>query len=151
MLNQTQKVLSKYEVEMDQLKYSPHQLLTMASLIEEEATEQVDRHKISSVFYNRIKEGMPLQTDPTVLYAQGKHKERVYYKDLEVDSPYNTYKVTGLPPSPIANAGDMSIEAALYPEETEFLFFLATAEGEVLFSKSLDEHNKKKAEHISNN
>lgn len=151
MLNQTQKVLSKYEVEMDQLKYSPHQLLTMASLIEEEATEQVDRHKISSVFYNRIKEGMPLQTDPTVLYAQGKHKERVYYKDLEVDSPYNTYKVTGLPPSPIANAGEMSIEAALYPEETEFLFFLATAEGEVLFSKSLDEHNQKKAEHISNN
>jgi UPF0755 protein len=151
MLNQTKKVLGKFEVEMVELKYSPHELLTMASLIEEEATEQVDRHKISSVFYNRIEEGMPLQTDPTVLYAQGKHKERVYYKDLEVDSPYNTYKVTGLPPSPIANAGEMSIEAALYPEETEFLFFLATAEGEVLFSKSLDEHNQKKAEHITNN
>lgn len=151
MLNKTQEVLGQYREEMENKKYTPHQLLTMASLIEEEATELVDRHKISSVFYNRIEQGMPLQTDPTVLYAQGKHKSRVLYEDLEVDSPYNTYKVTGLPPSPIANAGAMSIEAALYPEETDFLYFLATAEGEVLFSKSLEEHNQKKAEHITNN
>ena len=64
---------------------------------------------------------MPLQTDPTVLYAQGKHKEKVLYKDLEVSSPYNTYQHTGLPPGPIANAGKVSIEAALEPEETNYL------------------------------
>ncbi|MFD2446158.1 endolytic transglycosylase MltG [Bacillus sp. CGMCC 1.16607] len=150
MLEKTKESIDPYMVDMEEKGFTPHKLLTMASLIEEEASEQVDRHKISSVFYNRIEKGMPLQTDPTVLYAQGKHKEKVYYKDLEVDSPYNTYKVTGLPPSPIANAGVMSIEAALFPEETDFLFFLANAEGEVLFSKTLEEHNEKKAEHITN-
>lgn len=150
MLEKTVKVIAQYSDEMEKQKYTPHKLLTMASLIEEEATAQVDRHKIASVFFNRIEVGMPLQTDPTVLYAQGKHKTRVLYEDLEVDSPYNTYKVTGLPPSPIANAGTMSIEASLYPEETDYLYFLATPEGEVLFSKTLDEHNQKKAEHITN-
>jgi UPF0755 protein len=151
MLEKTNEVIKQYAVELEDSEYTPHKLLTMASLIEEEATQQVDRHTIASVFYNRIDEGMPLQTDPTVLYAQGKHKSRVLYKDLEVDSPYNTYKVTGLPPSPIANAGAMSIEAALYPEETDYFYFLATAEGKVLFSKTLDEHNQKKAEHITKN
>jgi UPF0755 protein len=151
MLEKTAKVLSQYSVEMEEQKYTPHRLLTMASLIEEEATEQVDRHLIASVFFNRMQVGMPLQTDPTVLYAHGKHKTRVLYEDLEVDSPYNTYKVTGLPPSPIANAGTMSIEASLFPGESDYLYFLATAEGEVLFSKTLNEHNQKKAQHISNN
>jgi UPF0755 protein len=151
MLEKTAEVLSQFEDEMVKQQYTPHELLTMASLIEEEATEQVDRHTIASVFFNRIKEGMPLQTDPTVLYAKGEHKSRVLYEDLEIDSPYNTYKVKGLPPSPIANAGEMSIEATLYPEETAYFYFLATGEGDVLFSKTLEEHNQKKAEHISNN
>ena len=122
----------------------------MASLVEEEATEKVDRAKIASVFYNRLDKGMPLQTDPTVLYAKGEHKDRVFYKDLEIDSPYNTYKVKGLPPGPIANAGEMSIKAVLEPEKTKYLYVLATPEGEVLYSKTLDEHNVKKAEHITN-
>jgi UPF0755 protein len=94
---------------------------------------------------------MPLQTDPTVLYAQGKHKERVLYEDLEVDSPYNTYKHKGLPPGPIANAGKDSIEAAINPSETKYLYFLATSGGDVIFTKTLDEHNAAKAEHITNN
>ncbi|OCA91203.1 hypothetical protein A8F94_04910 [Bacillus sp. FJAT-27225] len=151
MLNKTQSVLAQYSESSTEKNMSPHQLLTMASLIEEEATEQVDRHKISSVFYNRIDAGMPLQTDPTVLYAQGKHKERVLYEDLEVDSPYNTYKHPGLPPGPIANAGKMSIEAALNPEKTDFYYFLAAKDGKVYFSKTLQEHNKLKAQHITNN
>jgi UPF0755 protein len=151
MIEKTVEVVTQFSGEMEEQNYTPHKLLTMASLIEEEATEQVDRHKIASVFYNRLEEDMPLQTDPTVLYAQGKHKSRVLYEDLEVDSPYNTYKVTGLPPSPIANAGVMSIEATLFPEETDFFYFLATPEGEVLFSRTLAEHNQKKAEHITNN
>jgi UPF0755 protein len=150
MLKQTQKVVAAYSVESQEMQLSIHQLLTMSSLIEEEATKMADRKKISSVFYNRIEQGMPLQTDPTVLYAQGKHKERVLYEDLEVDSPYNTYKYKDLPPGPIANAGKESIEAALQPDETNFLYFLATGEGDVLFSLTLDEHNRKKAEHITN-
>ncbi|WP_077214066.1 endolytic transglycosylase MltG [Bacillus dakarensis] len=148
MLDKTSDVVNQYSSQMAEREFTPHELLTMASLIEEEATQQVERDQISSVFYNRLGLGMPLQTDPTVLYAQGEHKERVLYKDLEVDDPYNTYKNTGLTPGPIANAGVSSIEAALKPAQTDFLYFLATASGEVLFSKSLAEHNQKKAQHI---
>jgi len=150
MLDKTRNVLSDYTEESDKKKLSIHQLLTMSSLVEEEATKKADRKMIASVFYNRMKKGMPLQTDPTVLYAQGKHKDKVLYEDLEVDSPYNTYKNTGLPPGPISNAGKMSIEAALEPAETDFYYFLATADGDVIFTKTLDEHNQEKAKHISN-
>ncbi|WP_434092113.1 endolytic transglycosylase MltG [Peribacillus frigoritolerans] len=150
MLKKTDETLQAYEGQMDKNDYSVHEMLTFASLVEEEATAQVDRGKIASVFYNRIEEDMPLQTDPTVLYAKGSHKSRVYYKDLEVKSPYNTYKNKGLPPGPIANAGTTSIDAVLKPEKTDYLYFLATPEGEVLYSKTLDDHNNKKAEHISN-
>lgn len=149
MLNQTRKVVLAYSEESKKKNLSVHQLLTMASLVEEEATEKADRKTIASVFYNRMKIGMMLQTDPTVLYAQGKHKERVLYEDLEVDSPYNTYKNTGLPPGPIANAGKASIEASLEPEKTDYYYFLATSDGDVIFTKTLEEHNKEKAKHIT--
>ncbi|MFE4238669.1 endolytic transglycosylase MltG [Peribacillus butanolivorans] len=150
MLKKTEETLQAYETQMNKKDYSVHKMLTFASLVEEEATAQVDRGKIASVFYNRIKKDMPLQTDPTVLYAKGSHKSKVLYKDLEVKSPYNTYKNKGLPPGPIANAGTTSIDAVLKPEKTDFLYFLATPEGEVLYSKTLDDHNIKKAEHITN-
>jgi UPF0755 protein len=150
MLDKTRTVLSDYTEKSKEKKLSIHQLLTMASLVEEEATGKVDRKTIASVFYNRMKQGMPLQTDPTVLYAEGKHKEKVFYKDLEVNSPYNTYKNTGLPPGPIANSGRVSIEAALEPNQTDYYYFLATADGNVIFTKTLAEHNQKKAEYISN-
>nr|WP_309099820.1 endolytic transglycosylase MltG [Fredinandcohnia onubensis] len=152
MLEQTDKILVKYVGLMEGNKYidSTHKLLTMASLIEEEATAQTDREQISSVFYNRLDDGMPLQTDPTVLYALGEHKKRVLYDHLEVNSPYNTYKNQGLTPGPIANAGESSLSAALNPAETDYLYFLAAPTGEVYYSKTLDEHNAKKAQYITN-
>jgi UPF0755 protein len=150
MLDKSQVVLADYIEAGKEKNLTVHQILTMASLIEEEATENADRKKISSVFYNRMEKGMMLQTDPTVLYAQGRHKDRVVFKDLEVNSPYNTYKHTGLPPGPIANAGKTSIEAALEPEKTDYYYFLATPEGEVIFTKTLQEHNQEKTKHISN-
>jgi UPF0755 protein len=150
MIAQTDDVLAQYKSSMTDREFTAHKLLTMASLIEEEATEKADRGKISSVFYNRIDEGMPLQTDPTVLYALGEHKSRTVYKDLEVDSPYNTYKVAGLPPGPIANAGLSSIEAALQPEDTNYYYFLASSNGSVYYSETLEEHNEKKAKYITN-
>lgn len=151
MLQKTDEILQDDEVRigMGNRDLTPHQLLTMASLIEAEATMQTDRDYISSVFYNRLDVGMPLQTDPTVLYALGEHKDRTLYEDLEVDSPYNTYKNQGLPPGPIANAGLTSIQAALNPAETEFYYFLATPDGEVLFNETLEEHNIDKNEHIT--
>jgi UPF0755 protein len=151
MVKKMDEVIATYIPRLQEKKISVHRFVTLASLIEEEATEQTDRAKISSVFYNRIEQNMPLQTDPTVLYALNEHKDRVLYEDLEVDSPYNTYQNKGLPPGPIANAGDVSFEAVLSPEETDFLYFLATKEGEVIFTKTLEEHNKEKNKHIINN
>lgn len=148
MLEKTVEVVGKYASAMEEKKFTPHQLLTMSSLIEAEATEKADRKKIASVFYNRLHIGMPLQTDPTVLYALGTHKERVYYEDLKVNSPYNTYIHKGLPPGPIASPGEMSIQAALEPEQTKYLYFLATPEGEVIFTNTLEEHNREKAKYI---
>jgi UPF0755 protein len=149
MLDKTESVLDEYMIQIEEKEMTVHQLLTLASLIEEEATEQVDRNQIASVFYNRMNIGMPLQTDPTVLYAKEEHQAKVYYKDLEIDDPYNTYKYPGLTPGPIANAGVTSIEAALAPAQTDFLYFLAAPDGQVYFSTTLDEHEEKKAEHIT--
>ena len=149
MLDKSKSVLDEYMIQIEEKEMTVHQLLTLASLIEEEATEQVDRNQIASVFYNRMNTGMPLQTDPTVLYAKEEHQAKVYYKDLEIDDPYNTYKYPGLTPGPIANAGVTSIEAALAPAQTDFLYFLAAPDGQVYFSTTLDEHEEKKAEHIT--
>ena len=148
MIKKMSEVVGNYLPQLEEKNVSVHWFLTMASLIEEEATEKADREKISSVFYNRLEKKMPLQTDPTVLYALGQHKDRVLYKDLEVDSPYNTYQNEGLPPGPIANAGEISFNAALSPEKTDYLYFLATKEGEVIFTKTLEEHNIEKNKHI---
>lgn len=150
MIEKMNEVVVKYIPQLLEREMSIHQFVTMASLIEEEATEKADREKISSVFYNRLEQDMPLQTDPTVLYSLGEHKDRVLYKDLEVVSPYNTYKNKGLPPGPIANAGESSFKATLSPENTDYLYFLATKEGEVIFTKTLEEHNNEKNKHITN-
>ncbi|MFJ7974955.1 endolytic transglycosylase MltG [Peribacillus sp. NPDC096379] len=150
MLKKTEEVLAQYKDELDEQHFTNHTMLTLASLIEEEATAKVDRDMISSVFFNRMKIDMPLQTDPTVLYAKGQHQDKVLYKDLEVNSPYNTYKNKGLTPGPIANAGTMSIEAALNPATSDYLYFLATSTGEVVFAKTLDQHNQNKAKYITN-
>lgn len=148
MINKTDEVIKEYNVEISNTDWTIHQVLTFASLVEEEATASVDRNMIASVFYNRMEVGMPLQTDPTILYALGQHQDVVLYKDLEVESPYNTYKYTGLTPGPIANAGKTSIEAVLFPAESDYYYFLATPKGEVLYSKTLAEHNEKKAKYL---
>ncbi|MFC5591094.1 endolytic transglycosylase MltG [Sporosarcina soli] len=128
---------------------SVHWLLTFASLLEEEATAQSDRETIASVFYNRLDIDMPLQTDPTVLYALGAHKDRVLYADLEVADPYNTYKNKGLPPGPIAGAGKSSLEAVVAPAETNYLYFLADKEGVNHFTDSYDQHLKNRDRYLS--
>ena len=148
MLDETEKVYNEYMAQATEKGFTFHELLTLSSLIEEEATAKVDREKISSVFYNRLAISMPLQTDPTVLYAMGKHKDRVLYKDLEIVSPYNTYQNTGLPIGPISNSGISSVEAALNPKDTNYLYFLANKDGEVFFAEDFDEHKRLKEQHI---
>ena len=121
--------------------YSFHQLLTLASMIQKESRKLYEMPQISSVFYNRIKKRMYLASDPTVVYALGKsYKNRVYYKDLEIKSPYNTYRRLGFPPTPIASPGTKAFFAACNPDTTPYLFFVAKPDGSHHFSKTYDEH-----------
>lgn len=119
------------------------QVWTLASIIEAEAARPEERRQISSVFWNRLRLGMRLESDPTVLYALGRNPGRVLYVDLEVDSPYNTYRSAGLPPGPICSPGRASLVAAVYPDSTRSdLFFVARGDGSHVFSRSLGEHNR---------
>lgn len=117
-----------------------HDTITLASLIEREARVPKDRPLISAVLRNRLTQKMRLEVDATVLYALGKHKARVLYSDLEVDSPYNTYRNFGLPPGPIANPGMDAIKAAIHPAAVDYLYYVAKLDGSHVFSKTFDEH-----------
>jgi len=116
--------------------------LKLASLVEWEAKHDEERRLIAGVLLNRLRKGMKLECDATLQYVLPQHKERITYKDLEIDSPYNTYKVKGLPPTPICNPGLPSIEAALNPEDTPFLFYVARPDGYHIFSLTAEEHFK---------
>lgn len=140
MLQATASNVTPYFEYLENNEKSVHWLLTFASLLEKEATAQSDRETIASVFYNRLAEDMLLQTDPTVAYAHGEHLDRTYYKDLEIDDPYNTYKYKGIPPGPIATAGKSSIEAVIDPSNTKYLYFLAGKDGVNHFSETYEEH-----------
>ncbi|ARK26364.1 hypothetical protein SporoP37_16185 [Sporosarcina sp. P37] len=148
MVEATVQNVIPYQGYLKEKEKSAHWLLTFASLLEKEATEQSDRETIASVFNNRLEQGMPLQTDPTVLYALGEHKSRVLNEDLKVDNVYNTYQNKGLPPGPIANAGTASIQAVVEPSKTKYLFFLADKDGKNHFTKTYEEHLKNKAKYI---
>lgn len=127
-------------------------VLTLASIVEKETGVEEERKRIAGVFLNRLKNGIALQTDPTVIYAitKGKHKNdgqgplgrRLLSKDLEIDSPYNTYKYPGLPPGPIANPGRAAIEAVIDPEHHDFIYFVADGTGGHIFAATLEEHNR---------
>ncbi len=121
---------------------SVHEILTMASLVEKEAKAYNEREFISSVFHNRLRKGMKLDCDPTVRYAVKKFTGPITVSDLKSDSPYNTYRRGGLPPTPICSPGRESIMAAMYPMKSEYLFFVAKNDGSHHFSKTLKEHNE---------
>ncbi len=122
------------------------QLLTLASIIEKETGVARERADVAAVFINRLEKGMKLQTDPTVIYALTKGKKdlgrQLYRKDLNVESPYNTYKYYGLPPGPICNPGRDAIFAAINPSDADYLYFVATGIGGHHFAHNLQEHNK---------
>jgi len=121
---------------------SAHALLTLASLIEKETAVGSERARVASVFRNRLNKNMKLDCDPTVRYATRKFTGRIGYRDLAYDSPFNTYLYRGLPPTPICSPGLASIEAALSPETTDYLYFVSRNDGSHYFSKTLKEHNR---------
>lgn len=127
------------------LGFTKHEVLTIASLIEREAYNDEERARIAGVIYNRIKIGMPLQIDASVIYAKGKgreHQVKVLLNDLKIEDPYNTYVIKTLPPGPIASPGKKSIEAALNPETHDYYYYVMGENGHD-FSKTFDEHVKK--------
>ena len=127
------------------------EMMTLASLVERESKAATDRDKIASVIYNRLNIGMKLQIDATVLYALGEWKDRVLYSDLEVDSPYNTYRYAGLPVGPIASAGKASIEAAINPATTDYIYYVLKGDGsgEHNFAEDAATFEQYKAEYLN--
>lgn len=127
-----------------EIQLSIRDVVTLASLIEKETSSRDERFLISSVFHNRLKIGMPLACDPTIVYVlqkENRYTGRLRWKDLKLDSPYNTRIYKGLPPGPICSPGIASIEAALYPDNTDYLYFVAKDSRSHYFSKTLKEHN----------
>ena len=151
MVAKTDEVMSKYYDKILASDYTLQEIMAMASLIEKEGTKLEDRKKISSVFHNRIKENMKLQTDVSVQYALGEHKEALSLEDLEVDSPYNLYQNYGVGPGPYNSPSEDAIVAALEPEKTDYLYFLADIHTkEIYYAKTYEEHLELKAKYIDN-
>ena len=128
---------------------SIHDIVTMASIIEKEVAVKDDMAIVSGILYKRMEIGMRLEVDSSVNYVSGKSDPSVTYVDLQIDSPYNTYKYDGLPPGPICNPGLQAIQAAVYPGTSSYLFYLNRQDtGETIFSKNFDEHIRNKNKYL---
>jgi UPF0755 protein len=125
---------------LDTLKMTRHELVTLASIVEAEVRYPPDREYVSAVYHNRLRRRMPLQADPTVLYAHGRRLPRVWERHLQIASPYNTYRNPGLPPGPIGQPGKASLLAALYPKSVGYLYFVAQPDGKHVFSETYKQH-----------
>jgi len=125
---------------LDSLHLSRQQLVTLASIIQAEVRYAPDREYVSAVYHNRLRHGMKLDADPTVIYAYGRRLKRVYDKNLRIRSPYNTYLHAGLPPGPISQPDTASLRAALYPAPVPFVYFVAQPDGKHIFSVTFAEH-----------
>ena len=122
-----------------------HRIVTMASIIEKETAVPAERPLVASVYYNRLQKSIALDADPSVIYAellQGNYQGALHHADMQIPSPYNTYRHAGLPPGPIANPGKSSLEAAMHPAQTDYYYFVSNGNGQHRFASSLEEHNR---------
>jgi UPF0755 protein len=143
MVEQLKQVLTaEWEQRAKEMHMTMHEVLTLASVIEKETGAGEERPQISSVFHNRLKKKIPLQSDPTVIYGLPNYDGNIHKKDLSHPSPYNTYRWAGLPPGPIASPGALSIQAALFPVSSSYLYFVSKNNGTHQFSATLVEHNR---------
>ena len=140
----THEFIARWQPEWDgrlaELNMTRHEIVTLASIIEAEVRYRPDRPYVSAVYHNRLKRGMALQADPTIIYAHGRRLRRVWEKQLQIRSPYNTYLNPGLPPGPITQPSDSSLIAALYPAPIGYLYFVAQPDGKHIFSASYADH-----------
>ncbi len=140
MLNQMETILDQYKDDIAKLNFSVHEFLSFASLVEREALFDEDRPMIAGVFHNRLASEMPLESDISVLYALQRTGIHVTYDDLEVESLYNTYKYAGLPVGPISNVSEITIQSCINYSTHDYYYFYATQTGEVLYAKTIEEH-----------
>ena len=140
----THEFIARWQPEWDgrlgELNMTRHEIMTLASIIEAEVRYRPDRPYVSAVYHNRLRRGMALQADPTIVYAHGRRLRRVWERQLQIHSPYNTYLHTGLPPGPITQPSDSSIIAALYPAQIGYLYFVAQPDGKHIFSSTYADH-----------
>ncbi|MFZ3057622.1 MAG: endolytic transglycosylase MltG [Minisyncoccales bacterium] len=148
LINFDDKITSDLKKEIKNQNKTLFEIITMASMIEKEVKTMEDKKIVSGILWKRMNSGMRLQVDATVLYAQNKEGLKVYTKDTQIDSPYNTYKNDGLPLGPISNPGIDSIIAAVYPTKTAYYYYLSAPDGKTIFSKTLEEHNNNRIKYL---
>jgi len=142
------KKLAPYRNEISGAGLTLSETVIMASLIEKEVKTKKDKELVSGILWKRLKAGIPLQVDATITYITGKKTIKISKEETQIDSPYNTYKYLGLPIGPICNPGLESILAVVYPESSEYWYYLSIPDGETIFSKTLEEHNYAKAKYL---
>lgn len=148
LFNFKMKIVEPYNDAIAMSGRSLDDIIILASIIEGEVQSDDDRARIADLLLRRLAAGMPLQVDSTVNYVTGKSSPSASYEDIAIDSPYNTYRMSGLPPGPISNPGESSIIAALKPEKNPYLFFLTTNDRRVIYSKTFDEHKLNKIRYL---
>ena len=124
---------------------SPHEVVTMASIVEKETSVPEERPLVASIYYNRLEKSIALDADPSIIYAEllaGTYQGALHHADMSFSSPYNTYRHSGLPPGPIANPGRSALEAAMHPSQSDYYYFVADAQGHHRFARTIEEHNK---------
>ncbi len=146
--NFDKKITPELRTEIKKQGKTIFEIITMASLIEKEVKTKEDKELVSGVLWKRLKTGIPLQVDATISYITGKQTTKISKADTLIDSPYNTYKYYGLPLGPISNPGLESIKAAIYPKSSDYWYYLSTPDGKTYYSKTLKEHNIKKAKYL---
>lgn len=146
--NFSQKLTPRLREEIKKQKKSIFEIVTMASMLEKEVKTKEEKEIAAGILWKRLEVGIPLQVDATITYLTGKKTTKISHQDLQIDSPYNTYKYPGLPLGPIANPGMESILSAIYPKKTDYWYYLSTPQGKTLFSKTLMEHRIKKAKYL---
>lgn len=149
MLNNfDKKITTDLREEIERQGKSLREVIIVASIIEKEVRDVEEMKKVASVFYNRLEINMPLESDATVNFVTGKNRRQATSQDISLDSPYNTYIYKNLPPGPISNPGLNAIKAAIYPDQTDYLYFLSPESGPTIFSRTLEEHNRAKAKYL---
>lgn len=148
MTDNFERKLTPYQSEITKTGRTLSEIVKMASLIEKEVRTKEDKKIVSGIFWKRMKIGKPLESCATIAYIKKVNQWRYSYDDTRIESPYNTYLNIGLPPGPICNPGLESIEAALFPQESPYWYWLSTPEGKTIFSKTLEEHNIAKAKYL---